>query len=729
MTPQIPNYEIKRVLGEGGMAVVYLAEHRLLHQEVAIKVLNKEYCYNLNIKKRFLDEGRKLARLQHENIVRVINLIEQEDTVAIVMEKIEGVTLKELLESYGKLEINEIANFLKQMTNALGYVHDQGYVHRDIKPSNFMITNEGKVKLLDFGIAKDMRGNMEYTVTGTNQQMGTLLYMSPEQVNEVKLVDKQTDIYSLGVVLWQLVSGKKPYSGMTLSKHQIEIKIVNEPLSPTNSILDGVISKATAKQTGNRYATCAQLWGDMERIFIKEKIILDNETTIIENRGEKEKEKRPFDWMLLFIVLIIVSCVAFIIWKKAIFFPEEEKQELSSIPTIETVPVFSVFQRDALSGGTVSSDGGSEILEKGIVWSTNQNPDISLSTKTNEGGNSSNFNSKISNLLPGTRYYVRAYATNSVGTAYGQEQTFVTEKEAVVNLPQLTTRSISSITQREAMSGGAISFDGGSAILAKGVVWSRNREPNLFLSTKTNEGGGTSSFISNLTNLAADTRYYVRAYATNDAGTEYGQEQTFMTEKEAVFFSGYVTIGTQVWQTKNLNIDRFRNGDPIPQVRTKEEWEAAGERGQPAWCYYENNASNGIIYGKLYNWHAVKDARRICSLGWHIPSDREWTALTNYLGGEDVAGGKMKATGTAYWQTSNIGVTNESGFSALPGGFRSIDTNFNRISYNAYFWSETESYNNKGSLVRYLYDINNGLNRYSDDLSKSFGASVRCIRD
>ena len=86
MTPQIPNYEIKRVLGEGGMAVVYLAEHRLLHQEVAIKVLNKEYCYNLNIKKRFLDEGRKLARLQHENIVRVINLIEQEDTVAIVME-------------------------------------------------------------------------------------------------------------------------------------------------------------------------------------------------------------------------------------------------------------------------------------------------------------------------------------------------------------------------------------------------------------------------------------------------------------------------------------------------------------------------------------------------------------------------------------------------------------------------------------------------------------------
>jgi uncharacterized protein (TIGR02145 family) len=726
MTPQIPNYEIKRVLGEGGMAVVYLAEHRLLHQEVAIKVLNKEYCYNLNIKKRFLDEGRKLSRLQHENIVRVINLIEQEDTVAIVMEKIEGVTLKELLESYGKLEINEIANFLKQMTNALGYVHDQGYVHRDIKPSNFMITNEGKVKLLDFGIAKDMRGNMEYTITGTNQQMGTLLYMSPEQVNEVKLVDKQTDIYSLGVVIWQLVSGKKPYSGMTLSKHQIEIKIVNEPLSPTNSILDGVISKATAKQTENRYLTCAQLWGDMERIFIKEKIILDNETTVIENRGKKEKEKRPFNWMLLLFVLIIVSCVGFIIWKKAIFFPENEKQELSSIPTIETDPVFSVFQRDALSGGTISSDGGSEILEKGLVWSTNQNPDISLSTKTNEGGNSSNFNSTISNLLPDTRYYVRAYATNSVGTEYGQEQTFVTEREAVLNLPQLTTRYISSITQREAMSGGTIVSDGGSEILAKGIVWSKNREPNISMSTKTNEGGSTLSFISKISNLTPDTRYYVRAYATNSAGTEYGQEQTFMTEKEAVVFSGPVSIGSQIWQTKNLNVDRFRNGDPIPEAKTKEDWDAAGEGGEPAGCYYENNSSNGIIYGKLYNWYASTDSRGICPPGWHLPSDKECTTLTIYLGGKYVAGGKMKSTGTAYWNSPNTDATNESGFSALPGGWRHSDGSF-YIREHANFWSATGYASQGVAIYRDLDYLSSNVGRFN--LSKSVGASVRCLRD
>jgi uncharacterized protein (TIGR02145 family) len=209
-------------------------------------------------------------------------------------------------------------------------------------------------------------------------------------------------------------------------------------------------------------------------------------------------------------------------------------------------------------------------------------------------------------------------------------------------------------------------------------------------------------------------------------GTEYGQEQTFLTEKEAVVFSGSVSIGSQVWQTKNLNVDRFRNGDPIPEARTKEEWDAAGERGQPAWCYYENNASNGIIYGKLYNWHAVKDARRICALGWHIPSDREWTALTNYLGGEDVAGGKMKATGTAYWNSPNTGATNEGSFSALPGGSRFVVGSFYSIRSDAFFWSATESSSNY-AWYRNLYFNFGNVTRYYND--KSFGASVRCLRD
>jgi uncharacterized protein (TIGR02145 family) len=193
-----------------------------------------------------------------------------------------------------------------------------------------------------------------------------------------------------------------------------------------------------------------------------------------------------------------------------------------------------------------------------------------------------------------------------------------------------------------------------------------------------------------------------------------------------VSFVGSVRIGNQEWQTKNLNVDRFRNGDPIPEARTKEEWDAAEKRGQPAWCYYENNASNGSIYGKLYNWYAATDSRGICPSGWHLPSDKEWTALTNYLGGENVAGSKMKATGTAYWQTSNIGVTNESGFSALPGGYRIYDGSFKGIRNYAFFWSATEN-GNYFAWYRILTNDTGKVNRYNFD--NSFVASVRCLRN
>ena len=135
MTPQIPNYEIKRVLGEGGMAVVYLAEHNLLHNQVAIKVLNEEFVRNKNIRARFLTEARSMARMSHPQIIKVTDLIDDGDTVAFVMEYIEGETLKDYLDKKGKLTTEEIGGLLEQMLSALDYAHEQGLVHRDIKPS------------------------------------------------------------------------------------------------------------------------------------------------------------------------------------------------------------------------------------------------------------------------------------------------------------------------------------------------------------------------------------------------------------------------------------------------------------------------------------------------------------------------------------------------------------------------------------------------------------------
>ena len=201
---------------------------------------------------------------------------------------------------------------------------------------------------------------------------------------------------------------------------------------------------------------------------------------------------------------------------------------------------------------------------------------------------------------------------------------------------------------------------------------------------------------------------------------------TTSTENETTVNS--VTIGNQEWQAENLNVERFRNGDLIAHAITEEEWIEAGLRSEPAWCYYDNDSENGKIYGKLYNWYAVNDARGLAPKGWHIPTDEEWTFLTDYLGCEEVAGGKMKTTVTTYWESPNEAATNESGFSALPGGFRNAVGSFDYITYVAHFWSATED-DDYDSLAWSCYLSTNTGNVYRDDEDKYNGQSVRCLRD
>ena len=185
-----------------------------------------------------------------------------------------------------------------------------------------------------------------------------------------------------------------------------------------------------------------------------------------------------------------------------------------------------------------------------------------------------------------------------------------------------------------------------------------------------------------------------------------------------------VTIGDQVWMAKNLNVEKFRNGDTIPHAKTKEEWEKAGENEQPAWCYYNNNPENGDRYGKLYNWYAVNDPRGLAPEGWHIPSDKEWKQLIENLGGEKVAGGKMKST--SGWNEDGNG-TNESGFDGRPGGLRKTYGTFAFKGSTGYWWSSTESFDDRSALKRSLF--------YSKEITRSFGLekryglSVRCIRN
>ena len=201
-----------------------------------------------------------------------------------------------------------------------------------------------------------------------------------------------------------------------------------------------------------------------------------------------------------------------------------------------------------------------------------------------------------------------------------------------------------------------------------------------------------------------------------------------------------VTIGTQIWSSTNLDVTTYRDGTPIPQVTDPTAW-AGLTTG--AWCYYNNDPANGAVYGKLYNWYAVAGIHDAASLnnpslrkqfapqGWHIPSDAEWTTLTNFLGGSTLAGGKMKSTGTiqagtGLWASPNAAATNESGFTGLPAGFRNSNGPFDFIGYYGMWWSSSEP-NTASAWIRYL-DYDDG-SAYRTNYAKDYGFSVRCVRD
>ena len=179
----------------------------------------------------------------------------------------------------------------------------------------------------------------------------------------------------------------------------------------------------------------------------------------------------------------------------------------------------------------------------------------------------------------------------------------------------------------------------------------------------------------------------------------------------------FTTICQQKWMLKNLDVNTYRNGDTIPQVTDPTAW---ANLTTGAWCYYENNSANGLTYGKLYNWYAVNDPRGLAPAGWHIPTDFEWTTLSNCLGGNEVAGGKLKEIGIAHWLSPNNNATNASGFTALSTGYRNTDGTFNNLGIDTYFWNSTGNY-------RYILYANGIL--YENPGINQLGFSVRCVKD
>jgi len=190
-----------------------------------------------------------------------------------------------------------------------------------------------------------------------------------------------------------------------------------------------------------------------------------------------------------------------------------------------------------------------------------------------------------------------------------------------------------------------------------------------------------------------------------------------------------ITIGsksakaTQTWMAENLKVIKYNNGDSIPSVTENVGW---SNQTDGAYCIYENTSSNTAVYGVLYNWYAIDDSRNICPAGWHVPTDGEWTALSTILGGDSIAGGKMKETGTTHWVSPNEGATNESGFTAVPSGFRNYAGAFGSLTYYNFWWSATEA---SISNAYYRGTACNHVMLNNADADKRQGFSVRCLKD
>jgi len=315
---------------------------------------------------------------------------------------------------------------------------------------------------------------------------------------------------------------------------------------------------------------------------------------------------------------------------------------------------------------------------------------------------------------------------------------------AVIFPPLVTTAAVTDITKTTARCGGNVTSDGGAEVTARGVCWSKNPMPTIE-DNKTVDGSGVGSFTSSPAGLTFGTRYYVRAYATNSAGSGYGEERSFTTERPDS--TGTVTdcdgneymtikIGDQWWMMENLKVTHYRNGDPIPHVTDDSAWAGLSTGAS---CNYDNDEGNVAIYGRLYNWYAVDDSRNLAPEGWHVPTDEEWKHLEMFLGmsqaeadafswrGTD-EGGKLKETGTTHWISPNEGATNESGFSALPGGYRYNRGRFGSIGIGAFFWSSTE-FDSKGAWLRNLRYDSPQIDRAGNGSYKYYGFSVRCVRD
>ncbi len=292
-------YELLEKIGDGGMAVVYKARCRLLNRFVAIKILKPEYVKDPNIIESFRRESQAAAGLNHPNIVSIYDVGKEGNVHYIVMELIEGETLSEMIEKEGPLEYRKAINITKQIAAGLSFAHHNDIIHRDIKPHNILMTQEGVAKIADFGIAKAMN---EAVTSGDGEEMvmGSVHYFSPEQARG-GYIDAKSDIYSLGIVMYEMLTGRVPFDGDT--PVQVALMHMNEPMTPPShyvpgipSRLEGIIMKCTDKLSVNRYESVDDLIRELDEMLKVTRIVgeaaIDPQNVDLDYREQRRKEQQ-----------------------------------------------------------------------------------------------------------------------------------------------------------------------------------------------------------------------------------------------------------------------------------------------------------------------------------------------------------------------------------------------------------------------------------------------------
>lgn len=358
MIDKIRDYKIIKKLGEGGMGTVYLAKDEMLERNVAIKVLSPLLTKDPHFTERFRHEAKVQASLIHSGIVGLYNYFQEKDNYCMVMEYVEGDTLKHIISTTGPIPEQKAVWILSQMLEAVGFAHKKGIIHRDIKPSNILLNKDDAVKILDFGIAKILQ---DKGLTKTGTKMGTIYYMSPEQIKAVKDIDNRTDIYSIGVTFYEMLSGKVPFNVDTDSDFEIMNEIVTGEIKDPREIYPhisdwvvNVLFEAVEKDRNKRIQNTEEFTSkllakgtDTTKTITVEKTLIeqppdttvqkpetikpliskkkkDDKQKITASGIKKEKKKSP---ALMFAAISLAAAIVIVLLYLLIFSPSSDSRE------------------------------------------------------------------------------------------------------------------------------------------------------------------------------------------------------------------------------------------------------------------------------------------------------------------------------------------------------------------------------------------------------------------